>query len=261
MGCALVTGASAGLGREFAEQLAAEGHDLVLVARDRSRLRSVADELRTRHGVAVEVLPADLADRAELQRVADRVADQQRPVDLLVNNAGFGQRKDFLVNDVEEEQRAVDLMVGAVMVLSQAAGRAMRERRRGAILNVSSVAAFTAMGHYSAIKSYVNVLSEGLATELSGYGVTVTAVCPGFTRTEFHDRAGMNMSRLPEALWLDAPTVVRESLQAVRAGEVVAVPSLPYKGVVAVLRVAPRRVTRRVAGALSSRRRGAAGRP
>jgi hypothetical protein len=260
MGCALVTGASAGLGREFAEQLAAQGHDLVLVARDGSRLRSVAEELRARHGVEVELLPADLADRSQLRTVAERVADPHRPVDLLVNNAGFGQRKDFLVNDIEEEQRAVDLMVGAVMVLSHAAGRAMRDRRRGAILNVSSVAAFTAMGHYSAIKSYVNVLSEGLATELAGYGVTVTAVCPGFTRTEFHDRADMNMSRLPEPLWLDAPTVVRESLAAVRAGKVVAVPSLPYKGVVGVLRVAPRRVTRRVAGALSSRRRGATGR-
>jgi hypothetical protein len=255
MTVALVTGASAGLGREFAEQLAARGDDLVLVARDRGRLEVVAVDLRDRHGVDVEVIAADLADRGQLQRVADRLTDPARPVDLLVNNAGFGSRRGFVSNDLAEEERAVDVMVRAVMVLCHAAGGAMRTRGNGAILNVSSVASFTAMGHYSAIKSYVTVLSEALSNELRPHGVRVTAVCPGFVRTEFHQRAEMDMSRLPSRLWLQAPEVVRDALEAVAEGKVVAVPSRVYKGVVGVLRVVPRRVSRRVAGSLATRRR------
>lgn len=256
MGTALVTGASSGLGLEFVRQLAGRGDDLVLVARDQARLEAAAEDLRTQHGVVVEVLVADLAHREQLHRVAERLADPDRPVDLLVNNAGFGSRRGFVRGDLAEEERAVDVMVRAVMVLSHAAGGAMRARRRGAILNVSSVASFAVMGHYSAIKSYVTVLSEALATELAPHGVTVTAVCPGFVRTEFHQRAQMNMSRLPDALWLEAPDVVRAALDDVARGRVVSVPSLTYKGVVGVLRVVPRVLTRRVAGALADRRRG-----
>lgn len=256
MGRALITGASTGLGKEFAEQLAGRGHDLVLVARSRETLQAVADDLTARRGVQVEVLVADLTDRAQLGRVADRVADAGSPVDLLVNNAGFGSRRGFVRNDLEEEERAVDLMVRAVMVLSHAAGGAMRARGRGAILNVSSVAGFVVMGHYSAIKSYVTVLSEALATELAPHGVTVTVVCPGFTHTEFHDRAEMNMSMLPDALWLEAPDVVRQALDDVARGRVVSVPSATYKGVVGTLRVVPRALSRKVTGELAERRRG-----
>ena len=255
MGTALITGASSGLGREFATQLAGRGHDLVLVARDATRLEELGAELRLAYGVDIEVLAADLVDRAQLQTVADRVAAADRPVDLLVNNAGFGSRRGFVSGEIEEEERALDLMVRAVMVLSHAAGQAMRARGRGAILNVSSVAGFAVMGHYSAIKSYVTVFSEALANELARYGVQVTAVCPGFTHTEFHERAEMDMSRLPQALWLDASDVVREALDAVARGKAVSVPSLPYKAVVGVLRVVPRRISRRVAGGLAARRR------
>lgn len=255
MGRALVTGASTGLGKEFAHQLAGRGHDLVLVARTEPALTALAAELRARHGVQVEVLVADLADRKALGRVADRLADPEHPVDLLVNNAGFGSRRGFVKNDLAEEERAVDLMVRAVMVLSHAAARSMRARGHGAILNVSSVASFAVMGHYSAIKSYVTVFSEALATELAPHGVSVTAVCPGFVHTEFHQRAEMDMSRLPDALWLDSPGVVREALDAVATGKVVCVPSVTYKGVVGLLRVAPRGLTRRVAGSLAARRR------
>lgn len=255
MGRALITGASSGLGKEFAEQLAGRGHDLVLVARNRQALETLAADLTGRRGIQVEVLPADLTDRAQLQLVADRLADDGSPVDLLVNNAGFGSRKGFVRNSVDEEERAVDLMVKAVMVLAHAAGGAMRSRGRGAILNVSSVAGFAVMGHYSAIKSYVTVFSEALATELAPYGVTVTALCPGFTHTEFHDRAEMDMSLLPDALWLEAPDVVRTALDAVSRGTVVSVPSAAYKGVVGMLRVVPRALTRRVAGELAERRR------
>lgn len=255
MGVALVTGASAGLGREFAEQLAERGHDLVLVARDRERLDGVAAELAARHGVAAEVLVADLADRAQLGLVAERLGEQERPVDLLVNNAGFGSKRGFVRNDLAEEEAAVDLMVRAVMVLSHAAARAMKERGRGAILNVSSVASLVVMGHYSAIKSYVTVFSEALATELAGSGVSVTAVCPGFVHTEFHDRAEMRMSWLPDVGWLDAPDVVREALADVSKGSVVSIPSRRYKAVSALVRVVPRGLVRRVSGSMATRRR------
>lgn len=255
MGRALVTGASSGLGREFAVQLARRGHDLVLVARTAERLTALAQELQASAGVEVEVLVADLQDRADLQRVADRLADRERGVDLLVNNAGYGSRKGFVRNDLAEEEGAVDLMVKAVMVLSHAAAGAMRERGHGAILNVSSVAGFAVMGHYSAIKSYVTVFSEGLATELAPHGVQVMALCPGFVHTEFHERAEMNMSRLPEALWLEAPDVVRTALDDLSRGRVVSVPAPTYKALVGILRVVPRGITRRVAGSLASRRR------
>lgn len=255
MGRALITGASAGLGKEFAEQLAGRGHDLVLVARDEARLRELAATLQARYAVHVEVLPADLSDRQQLERVATRTADRSSPVDLLVNNAGFGSRRGFVRGDLAEEERAVDLMVRAVMVLCHAAGGAMRERGHGAILNISSVASFAVMGHYSAIKSYVTVLSEALATELAPHGVTVTALCPGFVHTEFHDRAEMNMSALPDRMWLEAPAVVRQALDDVARGAVVSVPSLTYKSLVGLLRLAPRGLTRRVAGELAARRR------
>lgn len=257
MPTALVTGASAGLGREFAEQLAARGHDLVLVARDRDRLREVAEGLMATHGVAVEALPADLADRTRLQAVADRLAAADRPIDLLVNNAGFGIRTAFGTGDVAEEERALDVMVRAVLVLSHAAAGPMRGRGHGAILNVSSVAGYAVMGSYSAIKAWVTVFSEGLAGELAPAGVRVTAVCPGYVHTEFHERARITMDRLPERLWLHAPDVVREALDDLASGRVVSVPSRRYRVMAVVLRHAPRALVRRGSRQMATRRRAA----
>ena len=188
MSTALVTGATSGIGLSFAHQLAERGHDVVLVARDRVRLENVSDELRAKYGVGTEILVADLADRAETGKVAERLADQLRPVDLLVNNAGYALKKRFLDNDITEEEAVFDVLGRAVLVLSHAAARAMRERGHGAIVNVSSVAGQITSGTYSAVKSFVTVFSEGLAAELAGTGVTVTALLPGFTRTEFHER-------------------------------------------------------------------------
>ena len=189
MPTALVTGATAGIGLEFARQLAERGTDIVLVARDRQRLDGVAADLHRRFGVTTEVLVADLADRAAVQVVADRLADGARPVDLLVNNAGFGLKRGFLQNEVEVEEGAFDVLCRAVLVLSHAAARAMKVRGHGSIINVSSVASFVAMGSYSAAKAWVTVFSEGLANELAGSGVRVMAWCPGLTHTEFHQRA------------------------------------------------------------------------
>src|SRR5687768_4695276 len=189
MSTALITGATSGIGREFAVQLAERGHDVVLVARDRARLENLSDELRAKYGVSAEILAADLSDRAETGKVAERLADEARPVDLLVNNAGAAHRRRFLENDITEEEAHFDLLCRAVMVLSHAAGRAMRTRGHGAIVNVSSVAGFVSSGTYSAEKSFVTVFSEALSQDLAGTGVTVTALCPGFTHTEFHERA------------------------------------------------------------------------
>ncbi|HEX5512050.1 MAG TPA: SDR family NAD(P)-dependent oxidoreductase, partial [Actinomycetales bacterium] len=168
MGTALVTGGSVGIGRAFAQRLAKDGYDLVLVARSKDRLEEVASELRSRYGVEVEVLAADLGQRPDMQRVADRLAEAQRPVDVLVNNAGFGLRKSFLGSDVEDQEQMLEVLCRAVLVLSHAAGRAMSDRGKGSIINVSSVAGFAAMGTYSAAKAWVTTFSEVLAGELRG---------------------------------------------------------------------------------------------
>jgi uncharacterized protein len=254
---ALVTGASSGLGLAFARRLAADGNDLVIVARDVARLDSVAQELRTSYGRQVEVLPADLADREQLQRVADRVADRERPVDLLVNNAGFGLGHGFLNGPLADQERQLDVLVRAVLVLSYAAAGPMRERGYGAIVNVSSVSGFVVMGSYSAAKAWVTTFSEGLANELGPHGVQVTALCPGFVRTEFHQRADMRMSHVPRFGWLNAEDVVDAALADVRRGRVVSIPSARFKAAVALTRVLPRGVVRRVTGGFArSRARG-----
>ena len=246
---ALVTGATAGLGLAYAGRLAARGHDLVIVARNAERLATTAEELRRRHGVQVETLAADLADRAALQRVADRVADAARPVDVLVNNAGFGLKQRFADGDLAAHEEMFDVLCRAVMVLSRAAAGAMTARGRGRIVNIASVAGFIAGGgHYSAAKAYVALLTETLHQELSGTGVTATVVAPGFVRTEFHQRAGMKSGGVDSPAWLSAEDVVRQSLDDAFAGKVLSVPSKRYKAVMTVLDVVPRALVRTVWG-------------
>jgi short-subunit dehydrogenase len=243
MPTALVPGATAGIGHEFAIQLAAQGHDLVLVARDADRLEGVAEELRSRYGAQVETLAADLTDRDRLQAVADRIGDPGRPVEVVVNNAGFALRGRFLRNDISEEERHLDVLVRAVLVLSHAAGRAMVERGSGRIINVSSVAGFIASGTYSAAKAWVTTFTESLAGELSGTGVTATALCPGFTHTEFHERAGLPKQG-PRFMWLEPAQLVADCLADVVRGRVVSVPGAQYKAIVGLLRVLPRSLVR-----------------
>ncbi len=244
MSTALVTGATAGIGLAFARQLAERGHDLVLVARDRVRLENVSDDLRRTFAVRTEIISADLSDRAETGKVAERLADQARPVDLLVNNAGYALKRRFLDNDIEQEEAVFDVLTRAVLVLSHAAAGAMVQRGHGAIVNVSSVAGQLASGTYAASKSFVTVFTESLSTELKGTGVTATALLPGFTRTEFHDRATIDMTSLPEFMWLDADELVATCLADVARGRVLSVPGAQYKSMVALLRVVPRSLVR-----------------
>ncbi|MBF0686553.1 MAG: SDR family NAD(P)-dependent oxidoreductase [Cellulomonas sp.] len=244
MGTALVTGASAGLGLEFAWQLATARHDVVLVARDEGRLTRLAAQLEAAAGIRAEVLAADLTDRADVERVAARLRDDERPVGLLVNNAGMGLNQPFVDGDIAAEERALELMVRTVMVLSHAAAGAMKQRGRGAILNVGSVAGLVASGTYSAHKAWVRVFTEALAVELKGTGVTATVVAPGFTHTEFHERGRIDTAHYPAVAWLDAEDVVAGALADVRRGVVLSTPSLRYKAVSTLLRLAPRSAVR-----------------
>ena len=244
MPTALVTGATAGIGAEFARQLAGRGYDLVLVARDVARLEAAKDTLSS---VAVEVLPADLVTDEGCATVAARLG--LGDVDLLINNAGIGAYQPFGTAPLEREESQLDLNVRAVLRLSHAAVRAMTERGSGRIVNVSSVAGFVPRGGnatYSASKAWVTMFSEALAVQLAGTGITVTAVCPGFTHTEFHQRAQADMSHVPQRMWLDAKDVVREGLDDALAGKPVSVPTRRYKALVTAARTLPRPVLRAV---------------
>lgn len=238
-GTAVVTGGTAGIGREFAEQLAARGHDVLLVARDEERLREVAAEITARHGVAVEVLSADLADRADVDRVAKRLADPARPVEWLVNNAGFGLKGRFLENSVEAEQAMLDVLVTAVLRLTHAAAGPMTERGHGTIVHVSSVASFLPRGTYGAAKAWVNQFGRWAANEYAPAGVRVTTVCPGFVRTEFHGRMGVELGSAPGLLWLEPDVIVSETLAAVEKGTALVVPTLRYRVIVGAARIVP----------------------
>lgn len=245
---ALVTGPTSGIGREFARQLAASGHDLVLVSRDAERLAEVAAEVRQRHGAESEVIVADLSDRADLARVEARLAASERPVDLLVNNAGLGLRHGFLENSVEDEQRMLDVLVTAVLRLSHAALVPMVARGSGSIINVSSVAGYLPRGTYSAAKAYVTSLSEWADLTYRDSGVRVMALLPGFTRTEFHQRLGASRDSAPKWMWVDADRMVREALADLEKGRRISVPTKRYKVIAGVSKY-----TRGSLGALQAR--------
>lgn len=247
-GTALITGPTAGIGRAFAEALASRGHDLVLVARDRARLDELAEHLRTKHAVEVEVITADLADREALAVVEARVADPDRPISLLVNNAGFGHKQPFTENTVDDEHEMLDVLVTAVMRLSHAAIGPMLARGDGAIINVASVAAFLPRGTYSAAKAYVVSFTRWLDVTYRDRGVRAMALCPGFVRTEFHERMGVGRGSAPRWMWLDADHLVKEALHDLERGKTISIPSKRYKVLSAAARYTPPSVLGRFQG-------------
>jgi short-subunit dehydrogenase len=243
---ALVTGASAGIGEEFAEYLAELGHDLVITARDRQRLEERASKWRATYGIDVEVIPADLSTSEGIKRVELRLENRSRPVEVLINNAGFGINKSFAVSDRQSENDLLEVLVRAPLRFMHAVLPAMRERNSGTIINVSSVAGWIAGGSYSAAKSYLTVMTESLHTELRGSEVRVHALCPGFTRTEFHQRGRMKMGALPEFMWLDARRVVEVAWSSACSGKAISVPGFQYKALTLLMRAVPRPIVRKV---------------
>jgi short-subunit dehydrogenase len=254
MATALITGGTSGIGAAFARALAARGTDLVLVSRNIDRLAETAKELSDRYGVAVETIPADLGLRDDVVRVADRLASTERPIDMLVNNAGFGVRTPLLAEDSTRHEQAIDLMIRAVLLLAAAAGRAMKSRGSGTIINVSSTSGFLTMGNYSAIKAWVTTYTESLSNELAGTGVGVTALCPGWVQTEFHQRADIGTGSIPAAMWVDADRLVADCLADAARGKIISIPSKRYQVLMFAVRHAPRVAVRKISRRLSSSR-------
>ena len=246
MATALITGATAGIGAAYAKLLAKEGFDLVLVARDLPRLKGVAKELSKLYKIKAETIKADLTKPVQLAKVEKRLANNSKPIEVLINNAGFGLKDSFLVSNLAKEQELLDVLVTAPMRLSHAVLPGMIKRNSGSIVNVSSVASFTAGGTYSAAKSYLTVFSEYLHTELRDTNVKVSALCPGFTRTEFHARGKMKMSGLPNYMWTAVDQVVAKSWRYVKAGKVICIPGWQYMLLSSIARIAPRPLVRKL---------------
>jgi short-subunit dehydrogenase len=241
---ALVTGATVGIGESFTRLLAHNGYNIVLVARDLPRLQERAKTLESTFGIATTVIQADLATDAGCKTIEDFIANNQ--IDVLINNAGFGINKAFTMSQLDAEQQLLDVLVRTPMRLMHVALPGMKERNKGVIINVSSVAGWIAGGTYSAAKSYLTVLSESLHTELSSTNVKVSALCPGFTRTEFHQRGRMSMKGLPAFMWLNSDKLVAKAWKDAVGGKAVSVPGWQYQLLTFVMRNAPRPMVRKI---------------
>lgn len=240
MTTALITGATAGIGAAFARRLATDGHNLVLVARNTERLQEQATELHDRHGIEAEVLTADLGTDDGIALVEKRLADSRNAIDLLVNNAGFGNKGQFLDVPMADELTMLKVHCEAVLRLTSAAVPGMRERGRGGVVNVASVAAFLPRGTYGASKAWVMQFTQGAARDLTGSGVRLMALCPGFVRTEFHERAGMGTDNIPGWMWLDADKLVTAALADLSRGKTLSIPDPRYKALMGAAKLAPR---------------------
>ena len=241
---ALITGATAGIGESFTRLLAAEGFNLVLVARDEVRLHERAQGLKDKYGADSVVIVADLATESGCTKVEEYLANNE--VEVLINNAGFGINKAFTMSDLAKEEEVLKVLVRTPMRLMHVALPKMKERNSGVVINVSSVASFIAGGAYSASKSYLTVLSESLHTELSATNIKVSALCPGFTRTEFHQRGRMKMAGLPKFMWLNSDVLVAKAWKDTLAGKAVSIPGWQYKLLVGFISIVPRSIVRRL---------------
>ena len=250
---ALVTGATAGIGESFTRLLAQNGYNIVLVARDLPRLQERAKGLESTFGIATKVIQADLATDAGCKSIEAFITNNQ--IDVLINNAGFGLNKAFTMSQLDAEQQMLDVLVRTPMRLMHVALPGMKERNKGVIINVSSVAGWIAGGTYSASKSYLTVLSESLHTELSSTNVKVSALCPGFTRTEFHQRGRMSMKGLPAFMWLNSDKLVATAWKDAVAGKALSVPGWQYQLLTFVMRNAPRPMVRKIGMSVRTKQR------
>lgn len=255
MSTALVTGATVGIGESFARLLAEKGFNLVLVARDNKRLQERAKALSKKYKIDVEVLQADLSIPTQLAKVEKRLSSPKKPIEVLINNAGFGIKDSFLSSNIADEISLIDVLVKAPMQLMHAVLPQMLDRNSGTIINVSSVASFIAGGTYSAAKSYLTVHTESLHTELSKTNINISALCPGFTHTEFHQRGKMKMSGLPNFMWLEADRVVSDSWRAAMAGKAICIPGWQYKTLSTIARFGPRPLVRKLGIKVRARQR------
>jgi uncharacterized protein len=251
---ALVTGATSGIGESFTRLLASNRYNIVLVARDVPRLQERAQGLESKYGIKTHVIQADLATDEGCLVIEKYILENQ--IDVLINNAGFGTSKAFTMSTLEIEQQLLDVLVRTPMRLMHVALPLMKARNQGIIINVSSVAGYIAGGSYSASKSYLTVLTESLHTELAATNVKVSALCPGFTRTEFHQRGKMSMKGLPNFLWLNSDRLVEQSWKDAMKGKAVSVPGWQYKILVFVVQtLVPRSIVRKVGMNLRSKQR------
>ena len=248
---ALVTGASSGIGSGFATELGRAGYDVVLVARRRDLLDSMATELRSLQAMRADIIEADLATDAGVSAIERRVA--QGDIDLLVNNAGFGTQGEFEALPIARELQEIDLNVRAVVRLCHAVLPSMYERRSGAIINVASTGAFQPvpyMATYAATKAFVLHFSEALHEEAAAHGVTVTCLCPGPVKTGFQENAGLESSRLPSVGWVTVEDVVASALSSMRRGRAIAIPGALNRATAESASLMPRFITRKIAGAM-----------
>jgi len=250
---AIVTGATAGIGESFTRVLAQEGFSIVLVARDLERMKERALYLQSEFKVQTEVIQADLATDAGCAKVEKFIAENQ--MEVLVNNAGFGINKAFSMSALESEQQLLDVLVRTPMRLMHIVIPQMKARNSGSIINVSSVAGWIAGGTYSASKSYLTVLSESIHTEMQGTNVKISALCPGFTRTEFHERGRMRMKGLPEFMWLSSDRVASEAWKDNQNGKVLSVPGWQYLILSTISRFGPRPLVRKLGMNVRTRQR------
>jgi short-subunit dehydrogenase len=250
---ALVTGATAGIGESFTRLLAENNYNVVLVARDLPRLQERAQGLEAKYQVQTHCIQADLSTDAGCSEVERYIANNR--IDVLINNAGFGINKAFTVSELEEEQKLLDVLVRTPMRLMHVALPLMKQRDRGVVINVSSVAGFIAGGTYSASKSYLTVLTESMHTELASTNVKISALCPGFTRTEFHQRGRMSMKGLPSFMWLDSDELVAQAWRDALKGEAISIPGWQYRLLVFVIQRLPRSIVRKVGMSMRRKQR------
>ena len=250
---ALVTGASSGIGESYSRLLAEKGFNIVLVARDEVRLNERAVGLQQKFGVETSVISADLATEEGCLKVEEYILSHE--IEVLINNAGFGINKAFSMSALDKEEEVLKVLVRTPMRLMHVAIPGMKSRNSGVIVNVSSVASFIAGGAYSAAKSYLTVLSESLNTELSATRIKVSALCPGFTRTEFHQRGRMKMAGLPKFMWLNSDRLVAHSWKDALAGKAISVPGWQYKILIGVINILPRPIVRKAGMNLRAKQR------